>query len=157
MRARTFPPLLATLALLAAPAAAQSSYGPANFWGGYKDHEIAPGVWRIRATANAASGGQGAAKAMAHYRAAELLKAKGFSHVRVLDIGGWGLFEPGFVARGMDDGPGYATVTVRGAVGPDDLAGCRARTARYCYTIAADALMASARRHFTFRPANRKP
>lgn len=147
----------AALAFAATPAAAQSSYGPANFWGGYKDRQVEPGIWRIRATANPASGGQLAAEAMALHRAAELLRDKGFTHIRILVSTGWGLFDPerGYVPRNTDGATGYATVTVRGAKGADDVEGCRTSVRRNCYTIAVDEMMRRAAPHFTVRAPRR--
>lgn len=143
----------AALALATLPAAAQSTYGPANFWGGYKDRQVEPGVWRIRATANPASGGQLAAEAMALHRAAELLRDKGFTHVRILVATGWNLFDPehGYVPRNFDGATGYATVTVRGASGAGDVEGCRTSVRRNCYTIAVEELMRRTVPHFTRR------
>src|SRR5687768_7127174 len=90
--ARLIGAVLIALALGATPAAAQIvKYGPAGFWGGYKEKEIEPGVWNVSASLNAASGGGMVAAAMANYRAAELIKAKGFTHMRVLKHGGFEL------------------------------------------------------------------
>ena len=42
--------LAAATIFTAAPAATQvTQYRPANIWGGYKEKQIAPGIWQIRA------------------------------------------------------------------------------------------------------------
>jgi hypothetical protein len=109
---------------------------------GTKEKEIAPGIWQVRASANAASGGYDHARAQVDRRAGELMRAKGFTHVRILDRGGFSLdsadgsYTPGGV------GPGYATIVVRGASGMDDVAGCRARNPKRCATRPVAALIA---------------
>jgi hypothetical protein len=105
--------------------------GPA---GGYREKEIAPGIWQIRASASAASGGYDHARFVVERRAAELLRARGFSHMRILDRGGFALDSADGSFRPGESGPGYATLVVRGASGPDDVAGCRARDQRRCVT-----------------------
>ena len=138
------------LALAATPAAAQVvKYGPAGFWGGYKEKEVEPGVWQVSASLNAASGGGQVAAAMANYRAAELMKAKGFSHMRVLKHGGFEL-DLGKGA-GYGAGPGYAHLTVRGATGEADTEGCREKSADKCRTLAVDEVMAWWKPYLRFR------
>ena len=138
--------LAAAFTLAAVPAAAQvTQYRPANIWGGYKEKQIAPGIWRIRASANAASGGLDRARAITRYRAAELLKSLGFTHMRILDSGGWELNSADGSYSPLSTGPGYARLVVRGATGPDDVAGCRSRDASRCVTRPIADVMAEGR------------
>jgi hypothetical protein len=123
--------------LIAAPVAAHTA--------GYKIKEIAPGIWQVRASASAASGGFDQARAIALYRGGELLKARGFTHMRILDSGGWELNSADGSYSPLSSGPGYATLVVRGATGPDDVAGCRSRDTSRCMTRPIAAVMAETR------------
>jgi hypothetical protein len=142
MRARLG--LVAALAslLLCVPGSAQvAGYQPKTFWGGYKEKQVRPGVWRITASYNAASGGGSAAAAAVNYRAAELMKAKGFAYLRVLKSGGFALGTQTGPIPTYGDGPGYAHITVRGATGPEDVAGCETRAKNRCETLAIEAVL----------------
>ena len=152
--ARLFGAVLVALALGATPAAAQFvKYGPAGLWGGYKEKEVEPGVWKVTASLNAASGGAPVATAMANYRAAELVKAKGFSHMRVLEHGGFELGLTIGTTQTLSGGPGYAHLTVRGAAGEADVDGCREKKAEKCLTLPVDEVMAQWRPYLRFREA----
>lgn len=134
--------LILVAILAAAPAPAQvAGYQPKTFWGGYKEKEIRPGVWRITASYNAISGGGDAAAAAVNYRAAELMKAKGFAYMRVLKSGGFSLGTQTGPMPTHGDGPGYAHITVRGADGAGDVAGCDTRAKDRCVTLEVDAVL----------------
>ena len=139
----------------AAPAAAQFvGYRPANLWGGYDERELEPGVWRVSARLNALSGGGPTARAMANYRAAQVLKQRGFSHMRVLSQRGFSLGQTisdgRRITQRIGGGPGYAQLVVRGARGADDRDGCRDRRAERCVTVSVDAVMDSWRPYLDF-------
>lgn len=59
------------------------AYGPMTARGGYQEEEIEPGVWRVFARSGGEAG-PGYAREIAEYRAAEMLKARGFSWVQIL-------------------------------------------------------------------------
>lgn len=124
--------VLAAVMAFAAPASA----------GGHKEKEIAPGIWSIRASASAAQGGHDAARRTVQRRAATLLGERGFTYVRILDSGGFSLDSADGSYSPTGIGPGYATLVVRGATGPEDVAGCRARRKDRCVTRSIHALMA---------------
>ena len=124
-------------------------YGRMSVRGGYHEGEVEPGVWRILARSNG-KGGAGYARNMAEYRAGQLLKARGFSHVQMLaQIGRWEIGEDigGGERRVISD---QMAVTVRGAHDGSPPSDCRASNPSACYTERADAMMASAQPNLKF-------
>lgn len=120
------------------------AYGPMTARGGYQEQEIEPGVWRVIAR----SGGQagpGYARNMADYRAAEMLKARGFTWVQILkELPQWDVSE--------DLGGGRRRVireemelTVRGAYDPSPPTDCRQTGVNRCFTFTPDMMMNRAR------------
>ncbi len=145
---------LGALAVCASPVAAQFvKYGPAGFFGGYKDKEISPGTWQVSVSPNAASGGGTGATAMANYRAAEIVKQHGFTHMRVLDSKGFELGLTVGSTQRFDGGPGYARLVVRGAKDAVDVDGCLARDPAKCVTVGVDETMDRWRPYISFRKA----
>jgi len=127
-------------------------YGPMGARGGYHEEEIEPGVWRILARSSGKAGA-GYAWNMAEYRAGELLKARGFSHVQMLKRNGrWGLSDD--LGRGrrrvLSD---MMEVTVRGAHDRSPPADCRAPNPDSCWTLNIDAMMAGIRPRLKFSKA----
>jgi hypothetical protein len=110
--------------------------------GGFSDKEVSPGVWRVSFALSALQGGHPAAVARAHYRAAEIVKQHGFTHMRILNAKGFELGLTVGTTTTFDGGPGYAQLTVRGAAGADDVEGCLARDTSRCVTLAVDEVLA---------------
>lgn len=138
---------LGNAVLLAGAASAQIAYyGPATFWGGYKDKEIEPGVWQITASANAISGGESFTRSAVLYRSAEIAKAHGFSHFHILDTSSFDLGLTMGTASAVyyqsRGGPGHSKLIVRGATDKNDVEGCRAKKTESCVTLSVDAVMA---------------
>jgi hypothetical protein len=141
-----------TLGLLASPIQAQFvKYGRAGFWGGYKDKEISPGIWRVSASLNAASGGGAGAVAMANYRAAEIVKDHGFGYIRILKTKGFSLDVSGNGYSPNGYGPGYAELTARGAKDLADDGDCLAANPSRCTTLKIDEMMTRWRPFMRFK------
>ncbi|MDN3646364.1 hypothetical protein QWY75_09150 [Pontixanthobacter aestiaquae] len=141
----------AAIALAAAPAAAQRvGYQPANMWGGYKDKETKPGIYRVVAKLNAWSGGARRAYAMAHYRAAEIMAGKEFTHFRILKMKSSELVMQGSTPTGSNFGKTH--LWVRGASGADDVEGCdmKGKKADRCVTLSVSETMALYRKQLDF-------
>ena len=120
-----------------------TKYRPAALFGGYKQSEIEPGIWKVSARSNGIAE-PGFSQNMAVYRAAEILQGAGFSHMQVLDqrgkVGMFGVNGPP-TNRGGED----FMVIVRGAgngVAPQD---CRAKRADSCFTWEIAPVMARVR------------
>ena len=124
-------------------------YGPMSDRGGYQEEEIEPGVWRISARSNGNAGADYAWN-MAEYRAGELLKAQGFSHIQMLDrMGRWELSDEraGGRRRLLSDA---MEVTVRGAHDQSQPTDCRAHKRDSCWTLGIEAMMAGIRPRLKF-------
>jgi hypothetical protein len=125
------------------------AYSPMSARGGYQEEEIEPGVWRVLARSSGKAGA-GYAWNMAEYRAGELLKARGFSHVQMLGRNGrWELSDElgGGQRRVLSD---QMEVTVRGAHDSSAPTDCRARNADSCRTLDIEAMMAGIRPRLRF-------
>ena len=133
------------------------AYGPMSALGGYQDEEIEPGVWRVFAR----SGGEAGpdyARNMAEYRAAEMLKARGFSWVQILqELPHWELSEElgggrrRVISQDME-------LTVRGAHDPSKPTDGRQTGINRCFTFTPDMIMQQARKHLRFtKTAPSKP
>jgi hypothetical protein len=125
-----------------------TTYGPMALFGGYKDREIEPGVWRIVGTSNGPAG-YNFGRNVALYRAAELLKGQGFSHFQVLDQKG----KTTMVGYGAPTNFAGETLTlvVRGVNDPAAPLACRAKLAERCATLAADTVIANVGPKLAFR------
>ncbi len=110
-----------------------TKYRPANMLGGYSDKEIEPGLWRIKARANGIAE-PGFAQNMAIYRAAELLDARGFSHMQVVDQKGKSM-SMGFGGASPSYAGGDMTLWVRGAQDAAASSQCQAKDAALCFTV----------------------
>lgn len=124
-------------------------YGPMSARGGYQEEEIGPDMWRILARSNGKAGADYAWN-MAEYRAGELLKARGFSHIQVLDRNGrWELSDElgGGRRRVLSDA---MEVTVRGAHDRSPPTDCRAPNSSSCWTLDIEAMMAGIRPRLKF-------
>ena len=132
-------------------------YGPMTERGGYQETEIEPGVWQITARSGGEAGA-GYAAAMAEYRAAEMLRSRGFTWVQILK-------EFPHTVLSEDLGGGRRRVlsedmelTVRGAHDSSKPTDCRQTGAQRCWTFTADLIMKQARKRlrFTKRPGEPK-
>ena len=133
--------MVASVLLAASGAGARSAlatgYRPMSLFGGYSEKEIEPGVWRVTGTANGPAG-QGFGRDMAIYRAAELLSARGFAYVQVIDQHGKETMRTGSGQHVRE----FLKVTVRGAQGPEAPGDCRSKVVRACFTFPAAVMMA---------------
>jgi len=143
----------AAVLLLAEPAAARpgtaTTYGPMHLFGGYSEKEIEPGVWKITGRSNGIAE-PGFGRNMAVYRAAELMREKGFSFVQILNQKGK---EQSFGIGGasMRYAGESLTVTVRGTNDPAETLDCRAKKPEACMTLPVDRIIAMIGPQLTFR------
>lgn len=151
--------LLLGMVLLSACAGHQKvvAYGPMSARGGYQEDEVEPGVWRVTARSGGEAG-PGYAADMAEYRAAEMLKSRGFTWVQILK-------ELPHTLLSEDLGGGRRRVlsedmelTVRGAHDPSKPTDCRQTGGLRCWTFTPDMIMkrAGKRLRFTKRSAGPK-
>ncbi len=132
------------LSSCSAPAATATKYRPAYIFGGYSEKEIEPGVWRVTGRSNGVAE-SGFGRNMAAYRAAELLKGKGFSHMQVIDQKGKERYFGVGGAPATSRAGEFLTLTVRGANGPAPPSDCRAKRPDQCFTLDIDVVMARLR------------
>lgn len=150
--------LLLGMVLLSACAGHQKvvAYGPMSERGGFQEKEVEPGVWQV----NARSGGEagpGYAAAMAEYRAAEMLKSRGFTWVQILkefprtllseDLGGG---RRRVLSEDME-------LTVRGAHDPSKPTDCRQTGILRCWTFTPDMIMKRAGKRLKFSKRSARP
>ena len=79
--------VIAASVMLSACGVARSldtDYGKMNMTGGFSEKEVEPGVWRVIGRSNGVVR-RGFGRDMAVYRAAEIMKQKGFSTFHVID------------------------------------------------------------------------
>jgi hypothetical protein len=118
--------------------------------GGYQEEEIEPGVWLVTARSGGEAG-PGYSSDMAEYRAAEMLKARGFTWVQILkelphallteDLGGG---RRDVIREDME-------LTVRGAHDPSKPTDCRQTGGGRCWTFTPDTMMKQARKRLKFK------
>jgi len=138
---RSLTAALATLLLAACsggrPVTA-THYRPAGLLGGYSERIVEPGVWRVSGSSNGIAE-MGFGRNMAMYRAAELVKAAGFSHMQILDQRGRAtMMNQRQIGESME-------LVVRGANDAAAPVDCRARQPQLCFTAPVDEVMASLR------------
>ena len=127
-----------------------TTYGPMALLGGYSEKEVEPGLWRVTGRSNGIAG-QGFGRDMAVYRAAELMKARGFSHFQIVDQKGK-ITMMGRVGGAATNYVGeFLTVTVRGASDPRAALACRAKLASACGTLSTDEIMGRLGPRLAFR------
>lgn len=126
------------------------AYGPMTSRGGYQEEEIEPGVWQVFARSGGEAG-PGYARSMAEYRAAEMLKARGFSWVQILK-------EYPTTELSEDLGGGRRRVlsedvklTVRGAHEYGKPTDCRETGGLRCWSFTPDLMMKQARKRLKFK------
>ena len=150
--------LLLGMVLLSACAGHQRvvAYGPMSERGGFQENEVEPGVWQVTARSGGEAG-PGYAAAMAEYRAAEMLKSRGFTWVQILkefprtllseDLGGG---RRRVLSEDME-------LTVRGAHDPSKPTDCRQTGALRCWTFTPDVIMKRAGKRLRFSKRSAGP
>lgn len=127
---------LAAAIVAAAPGMARpgtaTKYRPANLFGGYEDKEIEPGLWKVKARSNGIAEA-GFARNMATYRAAEILSARGFTHMQIVNQKGHAeMMRSGADMRHIGE---TMTLWVRGTNEPGAPPTCRAKYEALCFTV----------------------
>lgn len=132
---------LASAALLAGCAGrpgTATKYRSSYIFGGYSDKQIEPGLWKVTGRSNGIAE-SGFGRNMAAYRAAEIVKAAGFSHMQIIE-------QKGKVSTINGSSAGeYMTLTVRGANDPAPPTDCREKQPDQCFTWAVDEVLARLR------------
>lgn len=132
---------LAATALLSAcsgrPGTA-TKYRSSYIFGGYSDKMVEPGVWKVTGRSNGIAE-SGFGRNMAAYRAAEVVKAAGFTHMQVIAQKG-----RASTINGGSAGE-FLTLTVRGVNAPAPPTDCREKKPDQCFTLAVDDVMARLR------------
>jgi hypothetical protein len=122
---------LAAAALLAGCAGrpgTATKYRPSYIFGGYSDKLVEPGVWKVTGRSNGIAE-SGFGRNMAAYRAAEIVKAAGFTHMQIIE-------QKGRVSTINGSSAGeFLTLTVRGANDPAPPADCREKRPDQCFTL----------------------
>jgi len=139
--------MLAATALLAGCASrpgTATKYRPSYIFGGYSEKEIEPGIWKVTGRSNGIAE-SGFGRNMAAYRAAELMKAAGFTHMQI--IGQKGRISSFSVGGGppTHSAGEFLELTVRGTNDPAPPSECRAKRPDQCFTLAIDPLLARLR------------
>lgn len=129
--------LIYVMAITPSPAPARSGlatkYKPDGMKGGYRDKLIAPNMWEVSAAANGFSE-RDLARNMAIYRAAEVVKNAGFTHMQIVNQKGK---SREFVNIGGFAGANLK-LTVVGTNSPSPPDECKAKNPAACYTLPVD-------------------
>jgi hypothetical protein len=120
--------------------------------GGYSEKEVEPGLWRVTGRSNGIAQ-QGFGRDMAVYRAAELMKARGYSHFQIVNQKGKSTMI-GY-GRPTTHAGEFLTVTVRGVNDPAEPLACRAKQPFACGTLFTDEIMAQLSPRLAFRGAGK--
>ena len=132
-----------------------TKYRPMNIFGGYSEKLIEPGLWKVSGGSNGMAE-VGFGRDVAAYRAAEIIKAAGFSHMQIVDqrgatrtvsVGGGGGRPAG---ENLD-------LWVRGTNDPAAPLDCRAKNAASCATIDVADLMMRLRPRLALPPEGAAP
>lgn len=147
---RSLTAALAPLLLLAACSGGRpvtaTHYRPAGLLGGYSERIVEPGVWRVSGSSNGIAE-MGFGRNMAMHRAAEVVKAAGFSHMQILDQRGRvTMMNQRQIGESLE-------LLVRGANDPAPPADCRARQPQSCFTAPVDQVLARLRPLLDIDPA----
>jgi hypothetical protein len=126
-----------------------TTYGPMHLFGGYTDKEIEPGVWKVTGAGNGPAG-EGFGRNVAVYRAAEIVKAHGFTHLQILDQKGK-VHSVGIGGGSMSYAGENMTLIVRATNDPAAPLACRSKRPEACMTLAADTIIATIGPQLTFR------
>ena len=127
-----------SLAGCSTPSGLATKYRSSYLLGGYSDKMVEPGVWKVTGRSNGVAE-SGFGRNMAAYRAAEIVKAAGFSHMQVIAQKG--------KAQTINGGSAgeFLTLTVRGVNAPAPPTDCREKQPGQCFTVAVDDVMARLR------------
>ena len=120
-----------------------TKYRPSYIFGGYSEKQVEPGLWRVTGRSNGIAE-PGFGRNMAAYRAAELIKAAGFTHMQVIEQKGRASTIRVGGGSGSNAGE-YLTLTVPGANDPAPPPDCREKQPDQCFTLAVDNVMARLR------------
>ncbi|HEX8380949.1 MAG TPA: hypothetical protein VF619_10425 [Allosphingosinicella sp.] len=146
---RTIVLVLAAAALLAGcsgrPGTA-TKYRSSYIFGGYSEKIVEPGVWKVTGRSNGIAE-PGFGRNMAAYRAAELVKAAGFSHMQIIQQKG-----RASTINGSSAGE-FLTLTVRGVNDPAPPTDCREKQPDQCFTLGVEQTMARLRPLLHIDPA----
>jgi hypothetical protein len=115
-----------------------TKYRSSYIFGGYSDKLVEPGVWKVTGRSNGIAE-SGFGRNMAAYRAAEIVKAAGFTHMQIIAQKG-----RTSTINGGSAGE-YLTLTVRGVNDPAPPTDCREKQQDQCFTLAVDETMARLR------------
>jgi hypothetical protein len=126
-----------------------TTYGPMHLFGGYTDKEIEPGLWKVTGAGNGPAG-EGFGRNVAVYRAAEIVKAHGFTHLQILDQKGK-VHMMGRRGSSMSFAGETMALTVRGTNDPAAPLACRAKSPDACMTLAVETVMATIGPRLSFR------
>ena len=115
-----------------------TKYRPSYIFGGYSDKQIEPGMWKVTGRSNGIAE-SGFGRNMAAYRAAEIVRAAGFTHMQIIE-------QKGKIST-INGGPAgeFLTLTVRGANDPAPPTDCREKRPDQCFTLEVDEVMARLR------------
>jgi hypothetical protein len=123
-----------------------TKYRSSYIFGGYGDKLVEPGVWKVTGRSNGIAE-SGFGRNMAAYRAAEVVKAAGFSHMQIIA-------QKGRVSTINGGSAGeFLTLTVRGVNDPAPPTDCREKQPDQCFTLAVDEVMARLRPLLHIDPA----
>ncbi|HEX8480911.1 MAG TPA: hypothetical protein VF650_03310 [Allosphingosinicella sp.] len=140
---------LAAAALLSGcstPSGLATKYRSSYLLGGYSDKIVEPGVWKVTGRSNGVAE-PGFGRNMAAYRAAEVVKAAGFSHMQIIAQKG-----KAQTINGSSAGE-FLTLTVRGVNDPAPPTDCREKQPTQCFTLEVDEVMARLRPVLRIDPA----
>lgn len=126
-----------------------TTYGKMHLFGGYDDEEIEPGVWKVTGAGNGPAG-PGFGRNVAVYRAAELVRSRGFSHVQILKQKGKSQ-SVGVRGGSMSYAGERMVMTVRGTNDPAAPLACRDKNPQACMTVGVDRIIATIGPQLNFR------
>lgn len=126
-----------------------TKYRPEGMLGGYAETQVSAGIWQVTGRSIGIAE-RGFGRNMAAYRAAELMKARGFSYLQILDqdgkatqfsMGGGSMYDSG------------ETMTLRSANDAAAPTDCRSANPNFCSTLAIEPLMAKLAPSLYIEPA----
>ena len=115
----------------------QTKYRPWGLTGGYKDRSVGVNHWRVNAGVNGVSD-EGSAQYIAVYRAAEIVKAAGFSHMQIVNQKSTQEYFSvgiGYAGPPTNRGGGDTMIEVIGSNSSEPPSVCLAPDPQACFTI----------------------
>ena len=112
-----------------------------TMFGGYKEQHVEPQVWRVEGRSNGVAG-SGVGRNIAVYRAAEIMKAAGFSYFRIVDQKGQAMT---ILVNNVPGGSAGESMVlwIRGTNDPAALTECRAKNPASCATLNVETVLTS--------------